>query len=40
MDFTKVGKGWKDLKDSVLELDKFKRSQYRTTFGNKESIIS
>jgi hypothetical protein len=39
IDFAKVGKGWRGLEDSVLELDKFKRSQYRTTFGNKESIM-
>ena len=39
MDFTKIGKGWKGLEDSVLELDKFKRSQYSATFGNKDSIM-
>ena len=39
MDFSKIGKGWKGLEDSVLELDKFKRSQYGSTFGNKESIM-
>lgn len=39
MDFTKIQKGWQGLQDSVLELDKFKSSQFGSSYGNKESIM-
>ena len=32
-------KGWQGLQDSVLELDKFKSSQFGSSYGNKESIM-
>lgn len=38
IDFKKNSKGWAALSDSVLELDKFKRSQFKGTFGDKQSI--
>lgn len=40
LDFKKASNGWEILKDSVLELDKFKRSQFRGTFGSKDKIIT
>ena len=39
IDFTKMQKGWQGLQDSVLELDKFKSSQFGSSYGNKESIM-
>lgn len=39
MDFAKLGNNFKGLQDSVLELDKFKSSQFGSTFGNKDAIM-
>ena len=39
IDFSQIGKDWKSLEDSVLELDKFKSSKFGTSYGNKENIM-
>lgn len=40
IDFKKVSKGWESLSDPILELDKFKRSSFRNTFGNETRIMT
>ena len=40
IDFKKVSRGWTTVGDAVLELDKFKRYTFRTTFGDKASILT
>lgn len=34
-----TNKGWQTIGDAVLELDKFKRSQFKGSFGNKDQIF-
>ena len=38
IDFKKAQRGWQALGDAVLELDKFKSSTFKRTFGNPEAI--
>ena len=39
IDFSKMKKGWDSIEDSVLELDKFKRTQLGSTYANKDNIM-
>lgn len=40
INFSKSKNGWQTIGDAVLELDKFKRSQFRGSFGDKNKIFS
>lgn len=39
LDFSKLKKSWENIEGSVLELDKFKRTQLGSTYANQENIM-